>query len=57
MYLVESLEGRMSILNLTREQHKGKPRKELKQQMGEHSVLHSFSIEFLKCTNFKPRLR
>lgn len=53
MYLVESLGGRMSILNLTREQHKGK----LKQQMGEHSVLHSFSTEFLKCTNFQPWLR
>lgn len=25
--------------------------------MGEHNVLHSFSIEFLKCTNFKPWLR
>lgn len=47
----------MSILNLSREQHKGKPRKELKQQMGEHSVLHSFSIKVLRCTNFQPCLR
>lgn len=25
--------------------------------MGEHNVLHSFSIKFLKCTNFQPWLR
>lgn len=49
--------GRMNILSLTREQHKGKPRKELKQQMGEHNVLHSFSIKFQKCTSFRPCLR
>lgn len=57
MYLVEGLGGRMNILNSTREQHKGKPRKELKEQMGEHNVLHSSSIKFLKCTSFKPCLR